>query len=330
MTAPGLRCALSRLLLLAVALTLANPPATAQQAPPVPVVGVLMIFRAPNDLFVPSVRKGLADLGYVDGRNVRIEYRAAQGQMDQLPRLANELVEVGSRVIVAGAEPAARAAMQADSTIPIVIVLSDHDPVAAGLIESFSHPGDRVTGVFSRQSELVGKRLELLKETLPGISRVGVLWDSNSQRQLEQLAPAARETGVQLVRIELRAPYDFVTAFRAAKKRRAEAVLVLFSPAFIQLRAKVAAAALKNQLPTVHQTLNETVAGGLMSYGPSETKLFERSAYYIDRLLKGAKVNDLPVEQASEFRLVINLKTAKALGITIPESVLLRADEVIR
>jgi len=314
----------------AIAGLLVSLSAIAQQTPPVPVVGVLMIFRAPDDFFVPSVRKGLADLGYLDGRNIRIEYRAAQGQVDQLPRLAGELVALGVRVIVAGAEPAARAAMQADSTIPIVITLSDHDPVAAGLIESFSHPGDRVTGVFSRQSELVGKRLELLKQTLPGISRVAVFWDSNSQRQLELLEPAARATGVQLVRIELRAPYHFAAAFRAAKKKRAEAVLVLFSPAFIQLRTKVAAAALESRLPTVHQTQNETIAGGLMSYGPAETKLFERSAYYIDRLLKGAKVNDLPVEQASEFTLIINLKTAKALGIKIPESVLSRADQVIR
>jgi putative ABC transport system substrate-binding protein len=197
-------------------------------------------------------------------------------------------------------------------------------------LNSYSHPGSNVTGIVSRQSELVGKRLELLKEALPNASRVAIFWDTSSRRQLEELEPAAPVLGVQLERIELRAPYDFAAAFRAAKRSRAGAVMVLFSPVLIQLRAGVTKSALENRLPTIHQSDSEAVAGGLMSYGPSDTELFQRSAYYIDRLLKGAKVSDLPVEQASKFKLVINLRTAKALGIAIPESVLLRADEVIR
>jgi len=317
-------------LALAIALVLGDLSASAQQASSVPVVGVLMVYRGPGDFVVSSVRKGLTDLGYVDGRNIKVEYRAAQGQLDLLPQLAEELMRLGARVIVVGAEPPARAVEKASGTVPIVIVAADHDPVASGLINSYSHPSGNITGIFSRQSELVGKRLELLKEALPNTWRVAVFWDTNSQRQLEEVEPAARVVGVQLERIELRAPYDFAAAFRAAKRKNAKAVMVLFSPVFEQERARLVDSAHQNRMPTVFQFESSVVAGGLMSYGPSVPALFQRSAYYIDRLLKGAKVSDLPVEQASNFKLVINLKTANALGITIPESVLSRADEVIR
>jgi putative tryptophan/tyrosine transport system substrate-binding protein len=318
------------LLVMAMNLAYGSVAARAQQPTQTPIVGVLLVFWGPDDMFIPSVRKGLSDLGYIDGRNIKIEHRTAQGRLDQLPRLAGELVQLGARVIVVGTGPAAHAAKQASSTVPIVVALYDYDPVASGLIDSFSRPGGTVTGIFSRQSELVGKRVELLKEALPNVSRVAVFWDANSRRQLEELEPAARVLGLQLEPIELHAPYDFTGAFKAAKKMHAGAVMVLFSPAFIQQRTRVAKLALENKLPTIYQDSFEVVAGGLISYGSSASELLQRTAYYIDRLLKGEKAGDLPVEQASNFKLVVNLKTAKALGLNIPESILLRADEVIR
>jgi len=304
--------------------------AAGQEPAKVPIVGVLLRMALPDDPVVPAIREGLRRFGYVDGTNIRIERRAAENQVDRLPALARELVALGADIIVVGAEPAARAARQASSTLPIIIVSFDHDPVASGLIDSFSRPSGNVTGVFSRTSELIGKRLELLREALPNVSRVAVFWDSASVRQLEALEPSARALGLNLQRIELGGSYDFAAAFNAARKRKAQAVVLLFSPMFVQERARVASLALESGMPTMYQEETPVKAGGLMSYGPSVSEMFGRSAYYIDRLLKGAKVSDLPVEQASKFRLVVNLKTAKVLRLTIPQSILLRADEVIR
>ena len=304
--------------------------AAGQEPAKVPIVGVLLRMALPDDPVVPAIREGLRRFGYIDGTNIRIERRAAQNQVDRLPALARELVDLGADVIVVGAEPAARAARQASSTLPIIIVSFDHDPVASGLIDSFSHPSGNVTGIFSRTSELIGKRLELLRETLPSVSRVAVFWDSASARQLEAVEPSASALGLHIERIELRGSYDFAAAFKAARKRKAQAVLLLFSPVFSQERARIASLALESKMPTMYQGETQVEAGGLMSYGPSMAETFIRSAYFIDRLLKGAKVRDLPVEQASTFRLVVNLKTAKALRLTIPQSILLRADEVIR
>ena len=302
----------------------------AKEPAKVPVVGVLMVMTMPDDPVVPAIREGLRRFGYVDGTNIRIERRAAQNQMDRLPTLARELVDLGADVIVVGGEPTARAARQASSTLPIIIIAFDHDPVASGLIDSFSRPSGNVTGVFSRTSELVGKRLELLRETLPNASRVAVFWDSISVRQLEAVEPSTRALGLELERIELRGSYDYAAAFNAARKQKAQAVVLLFSPMFTQERVRIASLAVESRMPTMYQEEMPVKAGGLMSYGPSLAEMFGRSAYFIDRLLKGAKVSDLPVEQASKFRLVVNLKTAKALRLTIPQSILLRADEVIR
>ena len=286
--------------------------------------------RCPNDGQVEAVRTGLRELGYVDGRNIRIEYRGAQGQADRLPRLAEELVRLKVDALVVGAEPAVRAARQATGTIPIVMVLYDYDPVVAELIDSFSRPGGNITGIFTRQSELVGKRLELLKQALPGVSRVAVFWDSFGRRQLEELEPAARSLGIQLQLVQLQVPYDFETAFKTAKQKRADAVTLLFSPVFYTQRVQIGALALKYRLPMVISQPDYVEPGGLMSYGPRWADTWGRAAYFIDRLLKGAKPSDLPVERTATFKLVVNLKTAKALGITIPESLLPRADEVIR
>jgi putative ABC transport system substrate-binding protein len=302
----------------------------AQRPDQVPVVGVLLVASGPSDGPAQSLRDGLRQLGYVEGRNIRIEFRSAQGQTDRLARLAQELAELKVNVIVAGSEPAARAAQHATETIPIVAALSDHDPVASGLVNSFSRPGGNITGVFSRQSELVGKRLELLKEALPGLSHVAVFWDSYSQRQFDELQQAARSLGVQIQSIELRAPYDFKAAFRGAKQKKAGALIVLFSPVFYRERAQIAALALEAGLPTMNQEESWVAAGGFISYGPTIASTYGRAAYFVDRLLKGAKPGDLPVEQATVFKLTVNLKTAKALRLTVPDAIVLRADEVIR
>ncbi len=321
------RCCLGTVVLCFMTLSL---PVAAQERAKVPVVGVLMVIALPEDPVLPAIREGLREFGYVDGSNIRIERRAAQNHMDRLPALARELVDLGADVIVVGGEPTARAARQASSTLPIIIISFDHDPVASGLIDSFSRPSGNVTGVFSRTSELVGKRLELLREALPNASRVAVFWDSASARQLAAVEPSTRALGLDLERIELRGSYDYAAAFSAARKQGAQAVVLLFSPMFTQQRVQIASLALERKMPTMYQEEIPVKAGGLMSYGPSLAEMFGRSAYYIDRLLKGAKVSDLPVEQASKFRLVVNLKTAKALGLTIPQSILLRADEVVR
>ena len=321
-----------RTVLLALALNpvFVSNAAWAQQPNKIPVVGVLMVMAGPDDPVVPAIRKGLRQFGYVDGTNIRIERRDAQNQLDRLPQLASELINLGADVIVVGAELPARAVRQVSSTVPIVIVAYDHDPVASGLIDSFSRPSGNVTGIFARQSELVGKRLELLREALPSVSRVAVFWDSLSARQLEELEPAARALRIDLERIELRGSYDYAAAFKHAKKKKADAAILLFSPRFTQERILIASLAIESQIPTIHQEELLVKAGGLMSYGPSVVEMFPRAGYFIDRLLKGAQVSNLPVEQASKFKLVINLKTANALRLTIPQSILLRADEVIR
>ena len=326
---------------LVVAFATVATAAAAQQSGKVPAVGVLMLAAGPHDTVVEAFRHGLRELGYVEGRNIRIEHRSALGNIDLLPQLAEELVGLRVDVIVVGAVAPARAAREASNTVPIVVAIHDYDPVAAGLIDSFSRPGGNLTGVFGRQSELAGKRIELLRELLPRVSRVAVLWDASSgegspgevSRMLhEELEPAARFAGFNLQLIKVRAPYDFQAAFKAAKTKKAGAVMVLFSPVFFSSpwRAQLAQAALAARLPTIFQDPDNVEAGGLISYGADVAGTWGRAAYFVDRVLKGAKPQDLPVEQVSKFKLVLNLKTAKALGLTIPESILLRADEVIR
>jgi ABC-type uncharacterized transport system substrate-binding protein len=321
-----------RLFLLAIGLILPALPAGiwAQESTVLPVVAFLLVSANPNDPAVEAFREGLHELGYIDGRNIKLEYRRAEGHVERLPRLAQELVELKVDVIVVGPQVAARAAREATSTIPIVIAMYDYDPMSFGLIESFSRPGGNITGIFARGSELIGKRLELLKETLPGVSRVGVFWDSFGQRQVKEIESAARSLGVRLTLVELRDAYDFQAAFQTAKKNRVGAVMPLASPVFYARRARIASLALENRMPTMFGSGDFTDTGALMSYGPDNKDTYGRVAYFIDRLLKGAKPGDLPVEQASKFKLIVNLKTAKALGITFPESILLRADEVIR
>ena len=316
-------------LVLAFVLTTLAALAPAQQPGKVPVIGVLMVSAGPDDPVVEAFRKGLRERGYVEGRNIRIEHRSAQGQIDQLPHLAEELVRLRADIIVSAAEPALRAVKQATRTIPVVMILHDYDPVALGLIDSFSSPGGNFTGISSLQFELIGKRLELLKETLRGLSRVAVLFDEFSRGQLEQIASPARALGIALKFVELRAPRDYRQAFATARQAKAGAAMVLFSPVFYVDRERIVAEALRYRLPTMFQDHHYVEAGGLMSYGPSVPETFERAAYFAERLLKGAKPRDLPVEQPLRFVLKINSKTAKAIGVTWPESILIRADEVI-
>jgi putative ABC transport system substrate-binding protein len=289
-----------------------------------------MVNAGPNETVVESVRAGLRGLGYIDGKTLRIEYRGAQGHVDRLPTLAQELVQLKVDAIVVGAEASARAAKQTTRSIPIVFAMYDVDPVAVGLIDSMSNPGGNVTGIFSRQSDLVGKRLELLRELLPHLTRVAVLWDSFGRRQLDQTKSSAHELGLDLALIEMRAPYDFEKAFKAARKMKAGAMLILFSPVFNTEEAKLSQLAIKSKLPSMSQDPDNVRAGVLLAYGPSRAEVFGRVAYYVDRLLKGAKPSELPVEQSANFRLVVNQKTARALGLTIPQPILLRADEVIQ
>jgi putative ABC transport system substrate-binding protein len=318
------RGALSLALLLALA-----APTQAQQAN-VPRVGVLMVVAGPGDTAVEAVRRGLHELGYVEGRTINIEYRGAQGHPDRLPALAQELVKLNVSAIVVGAEASARAAKSVTNTIPIVMAMYDIDPVSAGLVGSLNHPGGNITGVFSRQSELVGKRLELLREIRPNLSNVAVLSDSFGHRQLAEVREAARALGIHLEVLEMRAPYNFDAAFASARTKKVDALLVLFSPLFVRERVRIAELAAHSRLMSMFQDSDSVRDGGLVSYGPNIEEVFTRTAYYVDRLLKGAKASELPVEQSTSFSLTINLRTAKRLGFAIPESVVVRADEVVQ
>jgi putative ABC transport system substrate-binding protein len=296
-----------------------------------PIVGRLSTGSVgPNDPVEQTLRAGLRELGYAEGRDYKFEYRNAAGRPEELPRLAEELARLPVDVIVTGTEAATQAAKQATKTIPIVAILPDHDPVATGLIESLNRPGGNVTGLTVRNSQLAPKRLELLKEILPGLSRVTVVSDAFVHPEADALRPAARSLGINLELIELEEPYNFDAAFARAKKHKAGAIMLLSSPVVYSRRFQLGALALNQRLPCDAVFHDVTRVGGLMSYSTDVMAGFHRSAYYIDRILKGVKPADLPFEQTADVKLLVNLRTAKALGIDVPESVLLRADEALR
>ncbi|TMK76169.1 MAG: ABC transporter substrate-binding protein [Actinobacteria bacterium] len=307
--------------------------AEAQQAAKSARIGYLAGNLAANPPQHEAFRQGLRDLGYVEGRNVVIEYRSAEGNFERLPALAAELVALKADVIVTSETPAALAAKQATRTIPIVFSFAV-DPVTSGLVTSLARPGGNVTGLATLVPELVGKRLEQLTQAVPGVSRVAVLWQPGSQVErtekdvLKRAEVAARELGVQLQFVE--APADIDRAFSDMTRARAGALTSLGGPMFFNERRRLVDLAAKNRLPAVYGLREYVDAGGLLSYGPNGVDLYRRAATYVDRILKGTKPGDLPVEQPTKFELVINLKTAKALGLTIPPSVLQRADEVIQ
>jgi putative tryptophan/tyrosine transport system substrate-binding protein len=301
----------------------------AQATTDVPIVGVLRLTSpTQHDPSMDAIRGELLKLGYVEGKNVRFEQRFANLRAERLPKLAEELVQLRASVLVAVNEVSLKAAMQATSTIPIVVVAYDHDPVAAGLIDRMTRPGGNVTGIFSRQLELTGKRLELLKETIPDLSRVAVLRPTTRPLPAD-LQHAAKQLGLQLQIVDLKGPKDFEKAIARADKKN-QAALLLFSPMLSDYRIRIATLAIEARLPVMSQADEFVVAGALMSYAPDRTEVASRVAYFIDRLLHNAAPSDLPVEEAAKFKLTINLKTAKALGVTIPQSIMLRADEVIQ
>jgi len=322
-------------LFLALGLVLAPLAAEAQQAAKVPRIGWLAVNRAPNLHLSEAFRQGLRDLGYVEGRNVVIEYRDAEGKFERLPALAAELVALKVDVIVAPSTPAALAARQATKTIPVIFAALG-DPVTSGLVTSLARPGGNVTGVSFLSPELVGKRLERLTQAVPGAGRVAVLWqpgdvpESTAKDLRTEAEVAARALGVRLQVVEARGPADFDRAFSAMTKAHVDALSVLPSAMLFSERGRLVDLAAKYRLPAVYPWREGADAGGLMSYGPNLPDLYRRAATYVDKILKGAKPADLPVEQPTKFELVINMKTAKALGLTIPQTLLQRADQVIQ
>jgi putative ABC transport system substrate-binding protein len=309
--------------------------AEAQQADKVARIGYLGPTLAANPHMVEAFLQGLRDLGYVEGRNVVIEYRSAEGKLERYPALVAELVALKVDVIFVPGTPAAVAAKQATRTLPIVFAAAA-DPVADGLVTSLARPGGNVTGLAALSPELVGKRLELLKQAVPGVGRVAVLWqpgaagERTEKDMLKEADVAARALGVLLQVVEVRGPAEFDRAFSNMTRARAGALTVLGTPMFFTERRRLVDLAAKNRLPVVYGTRDYVDVGGLMAYGPNTADLVRRAAAYVDKILKGAKPGDLPVEQPTKFELVINLKTAKALGLTIPPSLLARADEVIQ
>jgi putative ABC transport system substrate-binding protein len=305
--------------------------AEAQQPKKIPRIGYLdgaSLSVARTEAF----RQGLRELGYVEGKDIMIEWKSADGKVDRLPALVADLVRLKVTVIVSAGATVTRTAKQATTTIPIVMA-QDPDPVGNGLVASLARPGGNITGLSSLTADLSGKRLELLKEILPKLSHVAVLETSTNAgnaRQLRETELAARAFGVTLQYLDVKSRNDIETVFRAATKEHAEAVLVLSSAVTTSQQARIGESAAKSRLPAMYSTREAVEAGGLMSYGVSIPDLDRHAATYVDKILKGAKPSDLPVEQPTKFEFVINLKTAKQIGLTIPPNVLARADKVIR
>jgi putative ABC transport system substrate-binding protein len=319
----------------ALALTFAFGGATveAQQPTKIPRIGYLAgTSPSGNASRIEAFRQGLRELGYVEGKHIVIEWLSAEGKLDRVPALATELVRLKVDVIVTGGGTDTRAAKEATNTIPIVMA-QDSDPVGSGFVASLARPGGNITGLSTLAPEVSGKRLELLKEIIPKLSRVAVLGISTrpgNAQSLKEVELAAGTFKVQVQYLDVLDVKEIETAFRAATKGRAEAVLVLQSPFFNSQRKQIVDLAIKSRLPAIYPQTDYTESGGLMYYGANTPDLFRRAATYVDKILKGAKPADLPVEQPKKFEFVINLKAAKQVGLTIPQSMLYRADKVIK
>ena len=315
---------------LALALTF---PVQAQQSTKIPRIGFLYVaFPSTSPARVEAFRQALRELGYVEGKNIVIEYRYAEGKLDRLPALAAELVRLKVDVIVTGGPAATRPAKEATVTIPIVMA-ADSDPVRSGFVASLARPGGNITGLATLAPEISGKRLEVLKETLPRLSRLAVLGSStepDNALSLRETVLAAGAFGVHIQYLEVPNPREVKAAFRAASKGRADAILVLGGTVLNQRRTEIVDLAAKSRLPAIYYAAEWVQDGGLMSYGMNFSDLYRRAATYVDKILKGAKPADLPVEQPTKFELVINLKTAKQIGLIIPPDVLALTDKVIR
>ena len=307
---------------------LAAPLAARAQAGKVYRVGFLRAGQPPKT-WVEAFQQGLRERGYVDGQNVVVDFRFTDGRVDELPRLAEELVRSKVDVIVASAAPPAVATKKVTTSLPIVFV-SVVDPVELGLIPSLGRPGSNITGLAISSADLTGKRLELLRELVPKLRRVAVLWDRTNPTnpmQLKGAEIAASTLGIQLEPVPVRGPNDFDSGFKAV--RGADGLLQVDSPLFTLHRARLVGLAATSRLPAIYGYREMVEVGGLMSYGAHFADLHRRTATYVDKILKGAKPADLPVEQPTKFEMIVNLKTAKALGLTIPPSLLQRADQVI-
>ena len=304
--------------------------AQVQQAPKIPRIGVLRT-GSPPDPLINAFRQGLREIGYTEGKSILVEYRWAEGKNESLAELAADLVRLKVEVIIAAGPGPILAAKQATGTIPIIMPVVIN-PVGSGLVKSLARPGGNLTGFASQTDELAGKWMELLKEILPRISRVATLVDSpNDIGQSKAAEEAARSWKINLQVLKVDGPADFETAFAAARKNRVDALIQLPSAFLYAHRKRLTELAVKHRLPTIHNQSDWVVgAGGLMSYAPNLPDMFRRSALYVDKILKGSKPDELPVQQPTKFELVINLKTAKQIGLTIPPHVLARADKVIR
>jgi putative ABC transport system substrate-binding protein len=307
--------------------------AQAQQPTKVPRIGYLGgASLSVNSVRIEAFKQGLRELGYVEGKNIVIEWRSAEGKLDRVPALAAELVRLKVDVIVTGAATPTRAAKEATVTIPIVMT-NDNDPVGNGFVASLARPSGNITGMAALSPELSGKRLELLKEIVPKLSRVaffGTSTNPGNAQSLRETELAAGAFGIKFLYVDVLDPKDIETAFRAASKGRAEAIVALGGPVLIDRRTQFTDLAVKSRLPAIYWRSDFVEAGGLMSYGAYLPDLDRRAATYVDKILKGAKPADLPIEQPKKFELIINLKAAKQIGLTIPPNVLVRADRVIK
>ena len=307
----------------------------AQQPGKIPRIGYVRVVGVPSipRPNVEAFRQGLKDLGYVEGKNILIEFRYAEGKPDRVPGLVADLVQLKVDVLVSGDDPAVRIAKQTTKTIPIVMVINQ-DPVATGIVDSLARPGGNITGISRLTRELGGKRLELLTEVVPGIGRLGVLWDASSEGSkisFKEYQAAAVALKLQLQSLEVRGPKpDLDGSFKSAVKGRAGALVTIAGGLLNRHREAIAHHAIKHRLPSMYESSLWIEPGGLISYSSSDAESYRRAAWIVDKILKGTKPADIPVEQPTKFELVINLKTAKALNLTIPQSVLFRADRVIR
>jgi putative ABC transport system substrate-binding protein len=322
-------------ILVAVVLLALGVTAQAQQPKKVHRIGYLStVDPASESTRSEPIRQALHELGYIEGQNIAFEYRYADGNLDRQPELAVELVRLKVDIIVVGGDNPIRAAKNATKTIPIVMMGSASDPVEAGFVESLARPGGNITGITNLARELGGKRLELLKEAVPKLARVAVLFDPAIRpavREVKEVLPvAARALRLTLQPWEIRAVDDFEWVFTALNKERPDGLYVTANPLTRGNRKRVADFAIKSRLPSMYSNKQAVEAGGLMYYGADLADSYRRVAYYVDRILKVAKPADLPVEQPTKFEFVINLKTAKQIGVTIPQSLLYRADKVIK
>ncbi|MBI2228430.1 MAG: ABC transporter substrate-binding protein [Deltaproteobacteria bacterium] len=322
-------------LLLIVAFLGGGAVAEAQQPTKIPRIGYVSGSGDPTHpgILTEAFQQGLRDLSYIEGKNILVEYRYAEGNLDRLPGLVAELVQLKVDVLFVSNLPAIRAAKEATKTIPIVMV-TPVDPVATGLVDSLARPGGNLTGLTTLGRELSGKRLELLKEAIPGASRVGVLWDANAPGPVlgfKEYEAAARALKLPLQSLEVRGPKpDLESAFQAAAKGRTTAIITITNPVLGRYQKQIADLAIKNRKPSMCESSAWVENGCLMSYATNQAESFRRAAIHVDKILKGTKPADIPVEQPMKFDFIVNLKTAKQIGVTIEPNVLVRANRVIR